>query len=33
MRSHLGGQEGPAINAICDLEDDRVGLRLKAAGL
>lgn len=31
-RSHLGDQEAAAINGICSLEDERVGLRLNAAG-
>ncbi len=32
MRDHLGELEDVAINAICELKDDRIGLRLAAAG-
>lgn len=32
MRAHLGKQENMAINAIYELEDDRIGRRLAAAG-
>lgn len=31
-RSHIGSLEGSAINALCDLEDARIGQRLTEAG-
>lgn len=32
MRAHLGELEDVAVNAICDLQDERIGRRLAAAG-